>query len=1319
MSNFFADDVASPAVDKGNFFSDTTNAPDTHPSEIEVIQKTNSPTKETPMSFGLVDVNDLDDSWLGQGYKLQTEIGKSIAGKIGEAARGVANVPASLPRIVGAETLKTGELLSTQEKGASAYEVAKNSFMTRFYDFALENKAAPDIFSAAGMAFLSGKDAIASMVFPDGQVPKVIVNSANNMIKDNTAARDFLGISRKGDDGVAYDLGNVFGQIGISVIAKKPTLAAGYMGLLVDSEDYLEARAAGKTAEESAGIAASSAYGQAAIEFIGQRYLTTAYALSKPLKAFLVRTAVNGAEEFGQSGVEEAIKGYTEVRDLTPEQVLHTMAYSAMLGFIGGGSVAAIQARLEAKAKEVGIPQDVAEPIIDGLIKNKDNLVDAATQVIDKESAGVVNNQPAQAEARMAAKQVLDETVAIEEAVAGGNITDPQMAAKVMLREPTIPIEAKQNIRALGQDFTMEDLQKAVAKTPDVMLAESLALEDAQAADLQSKMDKWKTMSSSIRETTSMTKKQIKQAQQRLIDFISESDLRAEDRAKFIPAIRDTQTAKQLVNNIDGIEARILSIVDANKRRSLISKLKKTLATVKDSDSISVDFAKRVEALIGDIDLTKRNEKSIKTMQATLDYMRRNPDADMPNRVLDKLELLNKKPIEDVTTQELESLYEDVSKAVERGKLKFKLLENQKARLKEKRIEDLQKDSVPLSDVELKRAPIGERLSAMDRIKNKYTDTMNRAARLGLATNPMDVFFDMLDGGKSYKGANYKIFKQTVDKSFSKYLDLKESVTREVKSLTDQLNLSEQSFDKIGAWAVLQQEGGEKKLLDTGYTKKEIDALALNESEIKMYQLMREKLDSMLPAIQKTMREVYNQDVAAVSDYFPFMTDHDAMVGTEIQDQLGPNVASIAKKKNVEKGFTVTRTLGSQKIRIDALGVFLRHVDNAAYLVEMGGDIKSLGDVAQSKEYADAVGDVGQEMVTEWINLLARKGNIPGRIAAIDTLRRNVGFAMLGFKLSTVLIQPTALADGAALVGGGYVARGVKDVATSSEWRKFLWKNFPEVRERTGDDPAYLDLGGKGIVGDVRQAGFWALQKIDSLIASSVAAGAYSKSVEARGGVVDLSNPDKTAIEDAQRLMRRTQSSAFAKDVPALLSQGKLTGNVSLDKLIFQFQSFMLNRWSLIKHDMWELGIKDGNTKQALSAATFLLLASAAEIGIRRLSKEIIAGILDNDMEPWEDSITEEAIATALGSVPFVSQGVSALQYGSIPVPSIGVLTQAGERLKWAAQSKSEGKKAQHYTEAGILIGGAAFGIPGTLQVEQLFRGALKDSGKKSKASTP
>lgn len=814
-------------------------------------------------------------------------------------------------------------------------------------------------------------------------------------------------------------------------------------------------------------------------------------------------------------------------------------------------------------------------------------------------------------------------------------------------------------------------------------------------------------VNAAFREARSATRQDIKSIQKKITDLIEKSGLSKADKSDFIAAVTNVQTAAQLKTAAPKIQARIESKLNEAHRKSVISEIKKTLKKTKDSGVIAIDYAKQVQEMLDGIDLTNRTAKTTAKLQATIDYMKRTGQS-VPKDVLERLARLNKRQLDDVSTQELETILADMQGLVKIGKTKLRLMEIRRQRVKQKRLADLKKDTKRLSQYDLATAPLGEKLAAVEKVKNLVREGVNKVQRFNLYKNPMDVIFDILDGAKQYKGANSRIFKRTVDAAFGNYLQTKEHATRAVKDLQDKLDLTHEQMQKIGAYAALQQEGGLEKLQNSGYTEKELKALTLTPEENQMYELMRDKLDSMVPQLREIMRAVYNKDFTEVKNYFPFMTDFDAMQGVEIQDMFGDNVPLVTpQKKNVEKGFTQKRTgAGKQKIRIDAMGVFLRHVDNAAYLVEMGEVVRDLSDVAVSDQYAKIAGDLGQQAVADWLNLIARKGSMPGNVAFIDTFRRNAGAAVLGFKLSSVLIQPTALMDGASLVGGTHVAEGIGRVA-SREWREFLIKNFPEIRERAGDDQAFLDMGGNTKIAHAREAGMYALQKLDVMAASAVAIGAYTKYVGESGGKVDLNNPDPQAIQYAQLMMRRTQSSSFAKDSAPIISQGKLTGNQSIDKLVLQFQSFMLNRWSLIQHDMVEAGVAKGRTKQALNIAMWLSLANLSEYYIRHWSRELIAALTGGEPPEDDSSLTEKIIKQILGNVPVLSSLVNSAGYGSVPVPSISLLEKTFEELSYADKSKTADKKARHYASAIILISGI-FGLPGALQAQQLQSQIMK-----------
>ncbi len=540
-------------------------------------------------------------------------------------------------------------------------------------------------------------------------------------------------------------------------------------------------------------------------------------------------------------------------------------------------------------------------------------------------------------------------------------------------------------------------------------------------------------------------------------------------------------------------------------------------------------------------------------------------------------------------------------------------------------------------------------------------------------------------------------------------------------------------FKIIAQYAILQQKGGDVKMKAAGWTDKRIADFmeeGLNEDQQTMLDAMRKELDALKELIIPFMKRVYNKDFKEVENYFPMMADFEAMTGLEIQDLVGPDVLLVGAnsfetplKQDPNKGFTIDRTNGDVRIKLDAWEVVTKHVDNATYLLNMGQNVKELTELANTEGYREAVGAFGQEVTTEWLDLAARKGGKAGQRSGIfDVLRKNVGFMTLGFKLSTVLVQPTALLDGAALIGH-HAFSGLYNVLTpGSGWFDFVNKNFTEIIERRGGDPSIKELTGnrasEGFAGKhlagIRRASFWGLVQVDGIVATGVAAGAYEKIVTEKGGVVDFNNPDQDAIREATLLMRRTQASGSFLNTSSAFTQGTITGSVSVDKMLLQFQTFILNRFSLIQHDMIRKGFRIGQTEQGLRIATMLLLAYFAEVGLRRGAEEIIAAATGDDLDEFDEvEISQRALKEIATSIPFVGQVISGIYYKQFPVPVVSMATQGLSRAGFAISAKSDKVRIKNISLAILNAMGEIGGVPGTAQVDQIVRKVLKEEKTK------
>lgn len=819
---------------------------------------------------------------------------------------------------------------------------------------------------------------------------------------------------------------------------------------------------------------------------------------------------------------------------------------------------------------------------------------------------------------------------------------------------------------------------------------------------------------------SSQTKKDLTSVKKNVVGIIKQS-LPLSEQGKYLNMVATASNNKDVVKAIMRLDKNVESL----QRKELISNIKNVVKDASDNKSISIDYTDKIKGLVEDIDLVKRSDKTVSRLNKLQDFINsqveEGKDVEIPRKIINKLKNIYKKPVDLVETEELEELSNDINMLVEMGRLKLKTRESIDSLRKQNDLSNLKQTSKKIESLKSDRNIPGEKSSSIDKIVKEYKVKRNDIKFFGLNISPRDVAFDMIDGNKNYQGANYRIFKKRYDYGYNSYLEMRDNFQKDVKLLASNLNLNKKDFELIGIYAAKEQEGGEQKLLDSGFTKRQINSVKLNDNQMKLYTLMRSKLDEMRPLIENVMKNVYNQPVGKVKNYFSFMTDFSAMSDSEIRDMFEDNVVQFGDKnrQNVEKGFTIDRVLGKQAIKVNAMDVFMNHIDNASYLVNLGGDIKYLGELAATEDYRKAVGDIAQEYVREWVDLVARKGKSPERsIKIIDNLRSNVGAATLGLKLSSVLIQPTALMDGAGLIGT-YAFNGFKDVVVSKDLREFVINNFPEIRARIGDDPSFIDYDKFDSLANIKRIGYKPLQSLDGLTASGVALGAYKKYLDDNNIEFDINKPNKEAIREAQLIVRRTQSTGLFKDVPAIFTRGDaLTGNVSLNKAILQFQSFMFNRWSLMRHDMVNLGFLGGDVKKGLNVAFFLALANFAEIGIRHISKELVDLISDGkfDEDERENPINRQFALNIIQSVPFLGQATSILEYNSNPVPMISATQKAID--SYSSYKKSKRKTTKDKNRMRVIVNLAGLlGVPGSGQADQIIREKAKT--KKSSSGKP
>lgn len=763
-------------------------------------------------------------------------------------------------------------------------------------------------------------------------------------------------------------------------------------------------------------------------------------------------------------------------------------------------------------------------------------------------------------------------------------------------------------------------------------------------------------------------------------------------------------------------------------KRNLIGAIKTIFERSADSMRVDVTYRRRIKDLMAGFLMTKPSEETLAKARELADFLEseRNSGSDMDltlNRHMAKLlRQLAGTPLRDLAVPELEDLLKQLGRLATIGRLYQQGKDTMLRHMKDDDLASVE-NSTKLNDpVQITPDALGGKLTLGEKLKNRLAVASDALRMWYVYHQPMDVVFDLLDGAKHYAGANYRLFKARLDNAFSGFRSEMVPLEGELGEMVKRYGIDKAKAERVGVYAIDQQATGRQKILNTfsngtpeddARVNAMVDAMELTPDEMAFYEWMRGKLDAIRPAIERVMKETYNAEMDQVEHYFPFITDWNLMdvshdfYGLE-QDDTGAWVktkADTGLKKNVAQGFTMNRRgAGGQKVKVDALRAFHKHMQDVNYYIHVGPTVKYLQEIATDERYRAAVGSTGQRIVREYLDTMARQGGMGGShiLRWVDALRNNIGVGTLGFRLSSMLIQPSSWFDGAGMIGGRWATKGALDI-TDKKWHAFMYDNMTEIRDRLGDDWAF---GEADLKSKLAKYGFWPLQMLDKAAAGAIAAGAYEKNLHERGMDVDFSRPDAEALAYAQRIVRRTQASPSYKDQPLAISRGALMGGSrTLARALYQFQTFTLNKFSYLMHDGLYSSIKNkephaGLAILAWSTAAFMF-EEAVRLGLRAAPGG--RGNDDDDLEEFAKNVAMDYVQT----IPWVGSVVSALQYNRFPAPVVSAIAEAASGIKSAVTAKSGSARLRGAVRSAGAIGSMA-GIPGTSQAAQWARNSIK-----------
>lgn len=938
-----------------------------------------------------------------------------------------------------------------------------------------------------------------------------------------------------------------------------------------------------------------------------------------------------------------------------------------------------------------------------------------------------------------AIRQVIDQSASdIEALKAAGQQVPAEMEAqlaearKALSGMETAPVDRKKTLASMAR--AVEDTGKVVTgmvqESIEARQALADALSDEDAGNEARKVAEGRvSLRSAIERLAVLTARGERNAIRTIkvsIGHILKARLPMEERGRFIHRLAVAQTN----DDIEEVALAIDSVAEQYQKKQLIKLIRKISDKAIESPSVAVDYRKRIADLLDGVLLTNPTQATIDKVQATKDYIEAElaagREAEVPRRILAKLRILTAKPASTMDVSELEDIVGELNLLAKQGKAKLDAKKAIDAAQKVKDFDALKAQGTrKIESADMEKGDLGEPPTWGMKMRNLLAASGDNLRKWYLWHTPTDRVMDILDNNLHYRGIIFAMYKGRPGQAYAEFRRAIFPLEGEFKAILEKHNIKKRESDRVGIYAVAKQRNGDdknygrKKIYNnTGATTDEqkadvdrqIDAIVLTPDEQAYYDFMRKKMDEVRPMLAKAAKDIFNADLDQVSDYFPMQTDWD-LQENEVLDGWTLDKDHQLIKKNPEDSMLKKRTgAGNQRVRTDSAKAFMKHMNDAHYLIHMAPVTRYLNEFARRPDVKELVGDEGQRYLVDYVDTLARRGGVGGEhiIEWVDTLRRNVGVGTLGFRLSSILIQPSSFVDSLGKVGPRWGLKGATHIMTDGKWRKFVFDNMQQVRDRIGDDPAYAESGALKWLNKATQYGYLPLEMLDRYTAAAVGAAAYEKYMHEHGLEVDLDKPNAEALAEAELTVRLTQASGNFMDVPQVVSRGKGYNSKTLAKAIYQFQTFTMNKFSFMAHDAIGYGVSDREWGQAFMMMLWAFMAYLTEEAVRSNLKVALGG-----ERKKTDSILDEAMIDFATAVPLLGPIINSTRYGSVPVPVVSTaqnLQKAGASLVNA--KTPEGKMRAGLSSAGAL--GTLAGIPGSGQISQFFKTRIHSDSEKA-----
>lgn len=344
--------------------------------------------------------------------------------------------------------------------------------------------------------------------------------------------------------------------------------------------------------------------------------------------------------------------------------------------------------------------------------------------------------------------------------------------------------------------------------------------------------------------------------------------------------------------------------------------------------------------------------------------------------------------------------------------------------------------------------------------------------------------------------------------------------------------------------------------------------------------------------------------------------------------------------KNVKDYFTEARKKGIKKlVRTDLFSMVKDSLFEQNWYTHMQPVLDTQASILFTQAFKNKAGDTNYSWWKNQIDITARRG-YSSRAATLfsktDQLlkqgRINLTQAILAYKLSSALAQVFSTSDAMVLAltihKPNIAAKIIPNVlkAYFQKNRPAIYKLSKALQERTGGEQALEELFNKTDLGAFTKKGYNLLKEIDLRTAIGVQQTFYNA----------LQGKAANSLQQAEIYTLLSQAGGGIVFRPHILGTGEKA------KTVLTLQTFFLNRWGLVAHDIIDKNIIHGSNKgkiYGVAALALLIVTSLAEDEFR----EFLFNLITSKPTPKEKELHKKIAGATLELIPILGRVLSNL----------------------------------------------------------------------------